>query len=465
MSDIYGILNIGGNALLTQQKAITVTGNNIANVNTPGYSRQRLELEAVAGLQTPAGSLGAGVRQRGVERMYDRFLGVQINTETAGLGKWEAHQQALERVETIFNESDEYGLNHALSEFWQGWQTLGLQPAGETERRVLSVRGQALADIFQKTYGDLQQARADIDASIQGTVETVNRMTRDIADLNLKIARAETSGQSANAYRDSRDLALKELAAEIEISSFEDAQGQVVVSTGQGRTLVESGHSYELAVETNTDGYTDIIWPKVDGSLVNITREIDGGKMGGWLTARDVDIQGYMDRLDTLAQTLMERVNAVHQTGFGLDGSTGNQFFILAGGPPAMGIEINPDILDHPGIIAAAMELGSVPGDNGNALEIAGLQHELSMSGASATFNDYYSALVSDVGHDVGQATAYRTHQSDMVAHLENYRESVSGVNIDEEMINLVKFQAAYDASAKLISTADELLQTILGMI
>jgi flagellar hook-associated protein 1 FlgK len=470
MTQLFGLLSLGTGALLSQQRAINVTGNNIANVNTPGYSRQRLNMETNLPVDSAVGPVGFGVHTTTVDRLYDRFLGVQINNESANLGRWEAQQGALERVEVIFDESGGYGLNQALSEFWNSWQDLSMNPSGTTERSVLAAKSQALADTIRRQYADLDQARADIDAAVASGVEDINRLTAEIADLNRKIASTESGGTvNANEYRDSRDLALKQLSEIIGINSFEDSDGRVVVSVGSGRTLVESGNNYALATETALPpaanaGHENIVWPDITGASVDISSEIASGKMAGWLQARDTKIAGYMDDLDALADTLSTAVNTLHTGGFDLYGDAGADFFEGSG---AADMAVNPDILADSNLIAAASAAAAVPGDASNAAAIADLRTALKMGGPppTSTFDDAANALVSQVGHDVQEAKSYQSHQADMLTYLDNYRESVAGVNLDEEMVNLVKYQAAYNAAAKMITMGDELLNSLMNMI
>lgn len=560
MTDIYGLISLAGNALLAQQKAISVTGNNIANVNTPGYSRQKLLLETKAPAQSSVGLMGSGVEAVSVERVYDRFLGVQINSESETLGRWEARKDGLEIAEVIFDESGEFGLSQSLSQFWGAWQDLTNDPSGYNERVVLQAKSEVMTGTFNRIYSDLQKAQEGFDVSIEGAVAEINQLSQQIAELNQTIMEVEASGYTANDYRDQRDLTLKELAGLIDINTFEDATGRVTVSVGAGQSLVESSSSQNLTTQVNGFGFKDIAWVRPDGTTVNITSNISDGKLKGWLDARDVDIRGYMRQLDTLAEGLMERVNNLHQAGYGLDGSTGNDFFTgiataagnmdslltitaepggtgnirvtlvgggtagaetvttdpvtgdiriaiedgvsnggqiaaalqalsgintvvaaapgaawnlsagtntvaLAGGSSAGAIQVNAAISNNLDLIAASSTSAGIPGNNSQAIAIANLQHALTMNGNSSTFEGYYNSLVSKVGGDLQSADAYFNHQSSMVVQLENRRESISGVSLDEEMINLIKFQTAYDAAAKLITTADELLQTVLNMV
>ena len=564
MTDIYGVLSIGSKALLVQQKGIYVTGNNIANINTPGYTRQRLNMSNDFPVDSSIGPVGTGVRAVDVERIYQRFLGVQINNETQSLGKWEANKDMLERVEMILDESNGYGLSQVMSEFFNAWQDLTNNPSGAVERSVLVAKSETLAATFSKNYQDLQTVQQDIDTMISGAVEDINLLSEKIVSLNQKIIQVESGGDAANDYRDQRDVLLNELSELIDIDSFENANGGVTVSVGSGQPLVEGTNVYRLSTQVNAFGNQNLVWMDAANNTVDITGAISGGKIKGWLNARDLDIRNYLNRLDTLAQRLMEEVNTLHASGYGLDGSTGNDFFTgaatasgvldsaltitgeeggagninitlvsggtagsetlttdpvtgdiriaiedgvstqaqiaaalqahsaiasavaaspatvwnlgsgtntvrLAGGSSAANMQVNPAIVLDDQLIAAAESFNTIPGDkpgdNGNAISIANLKTALTLKGNTATFGAYYESFIGDVGNAVQQADSYYSHQDLMVSQLENYRESVSGVSIDEEMVNLVKFQNAYQAAAKLITTADEMMQTVLNMI
>ena len=460
MPGIYSILNVASRALLVQQRAIDVTGHNIANVNTLGYTRQRVNMETCVPIPFGPGMIGTGVRATEIQRIHDRFLGMQINIENQNLSKWEARKGALERSEIIFDESSGYGLNQAMSEYWGAWQDLANNPAGHTERMGLLATGETLARTFNDLYAELDQLQKDLDTNITGTVDQINLITEQIADLNQKVSQAEVSGQNANDYRDQRELLLNELSSMIDINSFEDGEGKVTVLVAGGRPLVQSNASWDLSTQINA-GFHDVVWTDSDGNAVDITQDISGGKLKGWLEVRDTTIPDYMTRLDTLAGEMIAQVNAVHQGGFALDGSTGRDFF---SGSSASDIAVNTAIVNDVDLIAASGTLVGIPGDNSNAIAVANLQNELTVGG-TATFDDYYNALVSDVGREVQTATYNFSHQADMMIHMENYRESISGVSLDEEMVNLVKYEHAYQAAAKLVTAMDDLLNTLMNMI
>ena len=469
MPDIYGILNTATRSLLTQQKAIDVTGQNIANVNTPGYSRQRVVMEPSTPINFEPGQMGTGVKAAEIQRIYDKFVGGQINGENSKLGQWEASESGLARIELIFNESSGAGLEQAMSEFWAAWQDLASNPSGYPERTALLSRSQTLARTFNTMSGNLQQIQLDYDRNIVGTLDEINGLSRQIVDLNTKISQVEVAGQNSNDYRDQREQLLKELSKLIDIHTYENDQGQVTVLTGSGQPLVQSPYAYELSTVTNAEGLQDVIWTDRGGSAIDITDDIRGGELKGWLDVRDGYAQDYLDRLDALATTMINEVNAIHQVGFGMATDpatggpvTGQPFFA---GSSATTIAVDAAIAGDVNRIAAAATAATVPGDNRNAIAMATLQGQLTMNGASTTFDNYYSALASGVGNDVRTAAANREYEEAMVTHLENYRESISGVSLDEEMVNLVKFQHAYEAAAKLITTVDDMLNTVLNMV
>ena len=459
---IYGILSTGRTALLTQQKAIDVTGHNIANVNTDGYSRQRVNMETNEPYSSQPGQTGTGVRAAEIQRIYDRFLGAQINNENQNLGNWETQKGVLERVEIIFDESSGYGLNQAMSEFWNAWQDLANNPSDYAGRAALLAKSETMTATFNNICSNLEQIQTDIDTSIMGTVKEINSIAERIAGLNQKIALTEVGGQNANDYRDSRDLLLNELSLMINIDSFENSDGKITVLVAGGRPLVENISSWNLSTQPDVDSdFQDIAWTDSDGNLVDITDSISGGKLKGWLEARDVTIPDYLSKLDNLAEGIITEVNDLHKAGLGLNDVSvaGRNFFA---GTTATNMAVDVDDVNN---IAAAGSFDGLPGGNSNAIEIANLQNALKMNSDTATFDDYYNSLVSDVGSGVQKATVNFDHQSSMVTHLDNYRESVSGVSLDEEMVNLIKFQHGYNAAARLISVADELLDRVISMV
>ena len=462
MSDINTMRSLAGQALLTQQQAINVTSHNIANVNTPGNSRQQMIMTTNTPLDSAIGPIGTGVSGATIERVYDRYLSAQINNESQGLGRWDAQKDAVALVEMIFNEANGSGLNEAMGKFWNAWQSLTNDPGGTTERQVLVTASRVLATTFNQLDTDLSQSQQDLDLVVQGTVADINRLAEQLLDLNTKIVSSEVGSVSANDYRDQREQVLKQLSELIDISSFEDANGAVTVSVATGLPLVTAEDYWQLSTETNLVGLEEVVWVDAEGNTTDINAAISGGKLKGLIEVRDFIIPDYMTRLDTLAGAILADVNLLHQAGFDLNGTAGEVFF--AGTGTAADLEVNPNIVGDLNLIAAAADPATFPGDGRNAVDIANLQYALNIGGTQS-YNDYFGAIVRDVGNEVLQSDAYYNHQSNMMVQLENQREAVSGVSLDEEMINLIMFQNAYTAAAKMITTADEMMQTVLQMI
>jgi len=470
MSGLYGIMHTGTNALLTQQQAINVTGHNIANANTEGYSRQRVVMETSYPINASPGQMGSGVQVSEIQRIHDRFVDAQINGETTSQGRWEAQQGALQNLESIFDESSGYGLSSSMNAFWNAWQDLSNRPEGQAERVTLLAKSDLLVSSLRNTVADAKEVQQDINQNIDVTLKDVNLVTAQIADLNERIGRAENVGQNANDYRDKRELLINDLASIIDINTFEGEDSRVTVTTTSGRALVQGTHAWQLDSQPDVNGMNQVAWLDSTGAAVDITSTVSSGQLKGWLEVRDGLIPDYLGRMDTLSQNMITEVNALHTAGFGLIDSgtglpyTGNDFFTGTG---VDDIAINAVVVNDINAIAASQTAAGVPGDSTQAIAIADLQNKLTMGGppGTETFNEFYGILLTDVGSDVQAAEINANHQTEMSSMLKSYRESVSGVSLDEEMVNLVKFQHAYEAAAKLIGTVDEMLESIIAMV
>jgi flagellar hook-associated protein 1 FlgK len=461
MANIIGMLDVGRSALLTHQKSIQTTGHNIANVNTPGYTRQRVNLAASAPMYGTPGQIGDGVTAVEIQRIYDAYVNSRIQSEQQGLGRWDARRDALERLELSFDESNGFGLQSAMNEFWNAWQDLANNPGGYTERISLISKSVYLTQSFNSLSRDLQQQQMDLDAAITGAVDDVNRLAQQIAGLNQKIGEIETGAQNANDLRDQRELLLKELSQLISVDSYENDRGQATVLLGDGHPLVDATAAWSLEARPSVSGLVEVVWVDAGGTPVSITASIDGGSIGGRLDVRDGTIADAIAQLEDLAGTLAAEVNALHTAGFDLNGAVGEAFFLGTG---AGDMGVNPLLEVDPARIAAAETASGTPGDNANAVRIAELQHALVMGAGTATFDASYRSLITGVGNDTRAAADYADHQAMVMSNLEQYRESISGVSLDEEMLNLIKFQHAYDAAAKLVSTVDEMIRTVMNM-
>lgn len=453
-------------ALMAQRKAMETAGHNIANANTPGFSRQKVELASsrdpytVPSLCRPElpGQLGTGVDIVGIERVRDQFLDLQVRNNSSKLGYWEVRRDSLQKVEVIFNEPGDNGLDSVMTAFWNAWQELSKNPESLAVRSEVRQRGITLAETVNHLYSQLQQLQEDLNYNVEVMVEEVNTIAQQLADLNQQIIHSVAVGDNPNDLRDRRDLLLDKLAKIVDITVTEQTDGTVDVAVG-GRYLVQGAtvDSFQAVPDPLNNNFYAIEWAS-DGTPVAFT----SGTLAGAIWARDSGVADVLSQIDELAATLISQVNSVHQSGYGLDGSTGNDFFAGTG---AADIGVSAIVLTDLNAIAAANDAAKLPGDGSNALELAQLKDALTMPPASpsGTFGDYYRSLVATTGINTEQAERLSENVGLLVSQLENRRQAVMGVSLDEEMANIVKFTHAYQAAARVLTTLDEQLDIIIN--
>lgn len=326
---IFEVLDIGKQAVFTNQAAIGITGHNIANVNTPGFSRQSPVFETYSPQIVGGISFGRGSHVATIKKSYDRFLNAHINSEASILGQWKAKESLMVRAEAIFNESPELGLNKILSEFWKAWQDLTGSPDSESERPVLLTKGKTLARTFQNMVTAVDNLRFDANDRIAATVNQINQLATQIADLNQKILESQTSRGNTNDFSDTRSHLMGELAELIDFDTIEESDGQVTILVGKGKMLVSENQAWRLEVfsDPERDNLYGVQYVDSSSTKTDITNDIRGGNLKGNLDARDLAFTEYLDKLNVLAATLVNEVNRLHLIGHGLEGSTGNYFF------------------------------------------------------------------------------------------------------------------------------------------
>lgn len=458
MSGLIGILDIGKRALMTYRLAMNITGHNVANANTPGFSRQRPILTTTLPIDFHPGQLGTGVKVDKIQRMRDQFLDLQVRKETSSVGQWEKRQKFLEEVETIFNEPSESSLNNALSDFWNSWQDLANDPENMATRVSVREKAQLLCNTFHRLRSKLGTVQGDINQSIAGRVEQINSLAERIAKLNGQIVRIEIRGENANDLRDQRDLLIDQLSKITDISTVELEDGSVTISIA-GNSLVERVNTVTLGTSVRSSAYgavLDVSYGK-SGQILNFT----DGELRGLMDLRDEVIPEYLGDLDVFASALMGRINFLHSAGYGLDGSTtGLNFF---SGSDASDIGVDQVIQQDVSLIAASSD-GS-PGNGSNALAISDLANQLTMNGCSATFGDFYQSMMGNLGILSQEASQNYTNTTLLQTQLENHRQSVCGVSLDEEMTNMINYQHSFEAAARIISTVDEMMNTIINQM
>lgn len=462
MSGLNALFGIGTSALTTFQQALSVTGQNISNVNTPGHSRQQVVLSETQPQNARPGQVGTGVEALEIKRSVDSFVEQQLQTSHERLGQFSATRSALNQVEPLFSDSSDVGVGAAINDFFRAWQDVATNPSDLTARTVLLSGAAVLTGRFNQAANQLADQREALDAQIRQGVTDINDLADQIADLNVQIKLAESTGQQANDLRDQRGRVLNQLAELIDISSLEDSTGQVNVFVGNGQTLVAGYKTYDLSGVANSGnaGLVDVMYVPGSGATTPLQSVITSGKLKGLLDARDTTIPSLQSTLDTLAAQLVSGVNTQHQAGYGLDGSTTQAFFSTSGTTAAT---ISVALTDRLKIAASSTSAGT-PGNNVNALAIATLQTTAIAGLSNATFQSYYSAAAGSFGATLQGAQRDLSAQEILHDQLEAHRAEVSGVSLDEELVNLLKYQRAFQAASKLITTSDEMLQTILTL-
>lgn len=487
---IYGTLGIGRMGLLSQERAIQTSSNNIANVNTPGYTRQRAVFRSVASSFLPDGfPTGGGVEVSTVQRIVDATVDAQLRNELQGLAFDTEREAGLARVEGIFEELGGTGINSALSSFFGSLNDLANDAGNSTAREALVQNAQTLVDLIRNADSRLSQMQIDADDVLTRASTEVNDIASGIARLNVQIFSKEAGTDvDASALRDSRDQLLKELADKIDFTTFEKPNGQIAVFVAGGFTLVDEEMAAVLSTQPSTSDPTKSdVFMNIGGTLSGpITAGISAGQMGAAVDLRDTTVTSYREDLDEFAFTLARRVNDVHLVGFGLDDNTARRLFVdssqaattagvdlsaVAGTATVIGL--NTGIVANPRHVAAGTVsvsgAGAAASDGRNAramlaVELANTAFYATgdapgtPTGNTASLGDFFDSLSGRLGSEI-QSTRRGLAQAEIIAaELENRRGAISGVSIDEEVANLIRFERAYQASARIIQTADELL-------
>jgi flagellar hook-associated protein 1 FlgK len=456
MGNLTASLNIALQSLLTEQAAISTTSNNIANVNTPGFSRQRADLEETPPVQFGGLTFGTGVDLTRIISLRDSILDLRVNQETQQQGKLDSFLSSAQQIQSLFNETSGTGLQSNLTAFFNTLSQLSTNPSDLNLRQAVLTAAQNLAGAFNRTSTSLSTLQRNVDLSVTQSVAQINTLTSQIAKVNTQVSAAQTSGQNAGPFIDQRQQLINQLSSLVDISEIDAGSGSLTLTTTGGAALVVGGQSFALTSQTNAIGLQDVF-----AQGTNITANITAGQLAGQLQIRDQEIPSLQNSLDALAGNLASAVNAQHSSGFDLSGAQGGNFFV----PPAAGNSgaaagLQVAITD-PAKVAASGD-GSA-GDNTNANALFDLQNQALVNGLTPL--GAYSGVVFKIGNDVQSAQANETAGNQVLQQLENLQGGVSGVDINEESANLIRFQNAYTASAHVASVVNSLLQVTLDMV
>lgn len=457
MAGLFDALSLAKRSLMTAQWAQMITGHNISNANTPGYSRQRPDLEAYQqALEVPGGLIGMGSDVSEITRMRNRYIDRQVLSEEQHNGFLQFQSSGLSQVETILGETSGGGLSGILDEFWASWSDVANDPENSAARVALQMKGQELAQNLNGLYNNLQAQRRDLDNQLTSMVSQINAIAVQIANLNTAISSAVSQNQIPNDLLDQRDLLVDQLSGLANVQTQGEDDGTLTVWLG-GQNLVYRDTTQVLALREQPgegDKLHQVIW---QGNSLPV--DFEAGQVAGLLQVRDETIPQLMSGLDEFAVGLAQNVNALHETGYSLDGTTGIDFF----DPNTTGagnIALSAEVEQNADNIAASSDGNA--GDGSNALAIFNLQNALVMDDGQATLNQYYASLATNLGSQT-QASQSELEQSDAVLdQARMWQASAESVSIDEEMANMVKYQQNYAAVAKFVGTVNDMLDTLM---
>ncbi|HIB85824.1 TPA: flagellar hook-associated protein FlgK [Candidatus Poribacteria bacterium] len=384
MNNLFSSLQIAKRALSTQRLGLSVAGHNISNVNTPNYARQQPLVEPGVG-----GAGMAGVEITYIRRVQDRVVDERLRLNTQELAKWQTLSDRLSQIETFFSDLAGIGLSGALSDFWNSWQDLTVSPESESSRLVAVQRGVVLASRLQGMNAGMEESHIDLDAEINRKITETNEITTRIGKLNQEIISIELSGSQANDQRTLRDYQLAQLSELINFRTIERKGGSVQVFV-DSLSLVEGVRVTELVAQLTADsneGSTSTASTKILASNNEVA--VSGGALAGLIEARDQHLPSMLTRMKTLSESLITQINKLHRLGYGLDNSTGLEFF---SGTSIDDITVNPELLADPKKLGVSSALDA-PGNNETALEIAQLQTSLTI-GATVIPDDRQTLTV-----------------------------------------------------------------------
>ena len=437
-------------------RGLSATSNNIANVNTPGYSRQRPDLEETPPIQIGGLNFGTGVELKQVASLRDSILDLRVNQETQQQGRLEGFLGSAQQIQSFFNETTGTGLQANLTTFFNSLSQLSTSPSDLNVRQSVLTAAQNLSTSFNQAATNLSRLQTSVNQNVTQSVSQINTLTAQIATANAQVSAAQSANRNPGPFVDQRQQLLNQLSNLVDISEINAGNGNLTITTSNGAPLVVGGQSFQLSTQTNAStGLQDII-----SQGASITSQITGGQLAGQLQIRDQEIPAIQNSLDTLAFNLSSAVNTQHKLGFDLNGNAGGNLFTPLASATGAASQMSVAIT-NPSLVAASAD--GTPGNNANANALLGLQNQAIASGQNPL--NFYANLVFKIGNDVSTAQAGQTAGSQVLSQLQNLQGGVSNVDLNEESANLIRFQNAYQASARVVSVINSLLETTINMV
>jgi flagellar hook-associated protein 1 FlgK len=452
MGGLSATLLIGIQALEANQGAINATSNNIANANTPGYTREVAQFTETPVSQQNDVVLGGGVNLNGLVSVRDELLNLQIQQQTSSQSSVDTQSTSLQQVQTYFTTTGG-DIASALSSFSSSLAELSANSSDAAVQQTVLSSGQNLAKAFNNTANGLTSVQSAANSEVTQTVAQINTLTKQIAQLNGQLWQLQAAGQDGGTVQDQRDQAVQQLSQLTGIAVTQSSDGETI-TTGNGSPLVMGSQSFTLQTTTGSNGTQQVI----DTSGNNITSSIQGGQLGGAIQIRDQVIPGYLNQLNTLATQFGASFNAAQAQGFDSNGNAGQNFFTVpSGSGAAAGFSV---AITDPSLLAVSSDGSS--GSNGNVANLSATLTNKLPSGQTPT--QAYASLVYQVGNDTSTASSQSSAIGQNLLQLTNQQSAISGVSIDEETTNLIRYQQAYEAAARIVSTVQALGTVTLDM-
>lgn len=474
MLGLFGTLNLASRAMSAQRAGVEVAGQNLANVNNPAYSRQRVNLATSLTIGTEVGPQGTGVEVMGIQQMRSAILDNQIQAEASNKGSLTAQQVALQYAQSALGTQIDrmasgaegataaqgvgggHSLSDGLNELFNAFQSLSTNPTSMAERQTMLMKASGLALQFNQLDSRINNLVTSLNSTLDSEVNAANVLLKDIANLNKLISNAEiASGGTANDLRDTRQARIEELAKYVKIDIANGDGGALNISIS-GNAMV-TNNNVEDTLEVYNAGGTQ--W-MIRGATADNYLPLTGGSLQGTITARDGSVASLHAKIDTLANQLISQVNAIHSNGFSLTGATGAALFT---GTDAASIGVNQSLIDNPELVQAAGVTGA-SGDNQTALALAQLGQAKIAALNNQTLSQSYGQTVAAFGQELSTVNSQLADQETVEGMLLQQRDSLGGVSLDEEMTDLTRFQKAFAASARLVTVIDEMLDTLVNM-
>ena len=472
---IFGTLEIGRSALRAQHKGMETSGQNVANANTPGYSRQRVDLESSVPGIAPGVDMapGRGVEVSDVTRLKNEYFHQQMMDAGSQRAHWEKRQENITSLENIMREPGDQGLNQYMGEFFDSWNELSSEPEENAIRQSLLEHAETLTNAFEDNYRRMEDLQGEVYSEIEMYVDDINEVAEEVAELNEKLTYLHNVGRESNELRDHLEHILEDLSEKIDLDIHYQEGGAATVYAGN-RLLVHGDQVQEFSVEQVNNAEEG---NQEEGDLMQIVSdrgrpvEVASGEIKGMLEAANEIIPNVQEGLNDMARAMAEEINGIHENAYGLDGETGRPFFQELDEdsdlPPALQLEVNPAVRDDPDAVAASSTEEGVPGAGDAALNISKVRDEGIITGGEndegegATLEDHYRGIVSALGVEGRESERMVDAMKQAEEEFREQNESVAGVNIDEEMLDMMQFQHAWHGASRFLNHVDQMIETL----